>query len=617
MKIIELCQRSDIALPEIIRVMQTDPGLVGRVLKMANSPVFGRPRPVASISPDVLISIGIQSLRQIVLAFSLVNAHRYGTCKNFDYDTFWSHSVAMGVAAQLVGDDGRVAPPVEMFTCGLLAQVGRLALASIHPEKYSEILLQAQGKPGSHLASLEIEHFGLRHGEVTAAMMSDWGIPKFFTDAVLQFETPEQAEVEPNSRSARLIWTLHLAWRLSSLCFVSESECSLMPEMFDIGKHLGLEEIDIIRLGDQMIVQWKEWSSLLELVVHEVTNFSEINLPQESEEAYSPQFELLGTDKESGAMTILLVDDDPTVLLMLKNLLSRDGNEVHTASNGREALKMVLEYQPHIMITDWLMPEIDGLQLIRTLRETEIGRSLYCIVLTALRKDENLVDAFDAGADDYLAKPVDPKILRARLKAGLRVVRAQQRIQQERDRLLTNAMELSIANKLAEKAALTDSLTGLHNRRYAMEHLAREWAVSERYHQPLSLLMLDIDHFKVINDTYGHALGDAVLKHLANLLRDYSRRPDYICRIGGEEFLILAPDSTLNGAMHHAERIRNACEHNVFPSDFGDISFTVSIGVAQRSPAVGNFDQLLQLADQALYQAKHEGRNRVVAAPIK
>lgn len=622
MKLIELCQQSNVALPEIVHAMQADPGLVGRVLKMANSPMYGRLRPVVSLSPDVLMTIGIQSLRQVVLAFSLVSSHRKGQCREFDYQEFWSRSVAIGVAAELIGAETRIAPPVEMFTCGLLSQIGQLALAAIHHEKYGNALAEA-GDDHDRLLQLEEENFGLNHAEISAAMMADWGIPKFFSEAILYQELPGLAGFSENSRRARLILCFHLAWLLAALCFTDEAERpERMARIYPIGRKLDLDGEMLVSIANQMLVEWKEWSALLEIQVRNVASF-----PDSAQDAYYPdnmnetvvtsEFKVSMESQVHASADILVVDNDPASVELLKTILGSAGHKVYTAADGREALRMVLEHQPQIMITDWMMPGVDGQQLLRTLRETEIGRYLYVMVLTAQSGKEKMVDAFNAGADDFLVKPLDRTELLARLKAGQRIVTVQREVINECDLLRRNALQLTIANQRAEEAALTDSLTGLYNRRYAMDRLAREWVASERNHRPLSILLLDIDHFKTVNDNHGHNIGDIALKRLAEMLGEYSRRPDIACRIGGEEFFILVPETALPGALRQAERLREAFESKSINVEGIDLQLTISLGVAQKCAGMASPEELLKIADEALYQAKREGRNRVIAAPIQ
>jgi two-component system cell cycle response regulator len=194
------------------------------------------------------------------------------------------------------------------------------------------------------------------------------------------------------------------------------------------------------------------------------------------------------------------------------------------------------------------------------------------------------------------------------------MIREQQLLRREQEELRRRLLEVSIANQRAQEAALTDVLTGLYNRRHAMERLAQEWAESERGHRPLCLLALDIDHFKPVNDNYGHDTGDAALRQFADILRAFSRTPDVPCRFGGEEFLLIAPDTPLEGALHLAERIRAAIQNKVLVAEGISLHLTVSIGVAEKSAKYANLDQLIKAADEALYQAKQKGRNRVEKA---
>ncbi|MDP2821057.1 MAG: diguanylate cyclase [Sulfuritalea sp.] len=606
LKVMQLCQRDNISLTEIIHALLVDPAMVGRILKLANSAAFGRPRPAVALTPDVLMSIGIQSVRQVVLAFSLVSGNRHGQCPGFDYEIFWSRSAATGVATQLLGAATRAASPAELFTVGLLANVGRLALAALQPARYGELMAQAGGQFAPALTALEREAFGHTHVDVAAAMMRDWGLPKLFTDAVLFHETPEHADFAAESRSARLVNCLHLGARMAELCFMPQTECvAEFLKLLPLAQELGIAGDNLAALGDRLLHEWTEWSALLEIPVHKVAPFSTLTVTAEN--AAAPAAGILQH------LTILVVDDDPAMCLLLQKLLTAAGHTVHLARDGHEGLAQALHHQPQLVITDLLIPHQDGLQLIKSLRQTELGRSIYIIVLSVPEDDDKLAEAFDLGADDYLAKPVDGKLLQARLKAGMRIIREQQVLRQEQEELRRLLLDLSIANQRAQEAALTDVLTGLYNRRHAMERLVQAWAEAERGHRPLSLLMLDIDHFKAVNDTYGHDVGDAVLRQFAETLRTFSRVPDVPCRFGGEEFLLIAPDTALDGALQLARRIRLAVEHKTLIATGASVRLTVSIGVAEKMAKHANIDQLIKTADEALYSAKQRGRNQVVA----
>ncbi|MCX7164545.1 MAG: diguanylate cyclase [Rhodocyclales bacterium] len=604
LRVIELCQSDNVTLPEIIQVLQVDPATVGRILKLANSVAFGRPRPTVALTPDVLMSIGIQSVRQVVLAFSLVSGNRRGRCPGFDYEFFWSHSAATGVANQLLGAATRAAPPAELFTIGLLANVGRLALAALYPERYGELLAKAGGQFAAALTELEKGEFGYSHLDVAAAMMRDWGLPKLFTDAVLFHETPDLADSGPDSRSTRLVNCLHLGEGMADLCFVPQAERGdAFKKLLPLAQKLGVGDSSLAALGDQMLREWSEWSALLQITVHQVAPFSSLDVIAENALAAA------GVDLKQ--LSILVVVGDPGARRMLQELLSAAGHAVHVARDGHEGLAQALQLQPQLVITDLLMPRQDSLQLIKSLRQTEFGRSIYIIVLVNADDDEILTEAFDLGADDYITRPVDGKVLQARLKASKRIINEQQLLRQEQEELRRALLQLSIANQRAQEAALTDVLTGLYNRRHAMERLAQEWAEAERGHRPLSILSLDVDHFKEVNDNHGHDVGDAALCQFAAILRAFSRAPDVPCRFGGEEFLMIAPDTSLSGAMLLAERIRSAVQHTVLIGNDASLHLTVSIGVAEKSSKHASLDQLIKSADEALYRAKQNGRNRV------
>ncbi len=198
---------------------------------------------------------------------------------------------------------------------------------------------------------------------------------------------------------------------------------------------------------------------------------------------------------------------------------------------------------PQLIITDWVMPEMDGIEFCKALRQNPAWRNIYVFIVTAQESTERLVEAFEAGANDYLTKPINFKVLGARLWAAQRVVQLQEELEFDRQQLRKFAAELAASNQRLQKLALTDVLPELPNRRYANEQLDRQWALAERNGRPLACMMVDIDRFKQINDTYGHKVGDDVLKQVANVLRQTARKQDMVCRLGGEEFLVICPEA--------------------------------------------------------------------------
>jgi diguanylate cyclase (GGDEF)-like protein len=321
---------------------------------------------------------------------------------------------------------------------------------------------------------------------------------------------------------------------------------------------------------------------------------------------------------------ILLVDDDPASLQAEAQALIAAGHDVFTATSGEQALHLLREYGPPILITDWHMAGMSGIDLCRAVRYNDGIGFVYVIVLTSQFDTDALVQAFEAGADEFLPKPVNHIELLARLHAAHRIIRLQADLdRRNREVLLANARmaiatrDLEDANHRLRVLATTDELTGLINRREALHRLAQHWATSERYDSPLAVILLDIDHFKMFNDTHGHAVGDLVLREMSLTLRNACRTSDELCRIGGEEFLVICPYTSCDAATA-AERMRTAVESTPIRHRPGTpgLTVTISFGVAQRTSVTANPDELIHLADEALYAAKAAGRNcvRIAAA---
>jgi diguanylate cyclase (GGDEF)-like protein len=304
-------------------------------------------------------------------------------------------------------------------------------------------------------------------------------------------------------------------------------------------------------------------------------------------------------------MKLLVAEDNPLFQAMLQSLLTGWGYDVTIVSDGLQAWKMLdCEDPPQLAILDWMMPGIDGVEICRRLRAAAREPYVYVVLLTARTESGDLVEGMDAGADDYLTKPVRAHELRARLCAGQRIIELQEQLLQAREALRVQATY--------------DSLTGLLNRGSILKVLDNQMARSSRDFQPLSVLMMDLDLFKQINDTRGHQAGDAVLCEAASRMKASIRRYDSVGRYGGEEFLFVLPSCDLNGARVQADRIRNAIARTPF-SVCGDLlHVTCSIGLACRDrngPAA--IADLLHEADLGLYLAKDRGRNQVAVIGLE
>ena len=316
-------------------------------------------------------------------------------------------------------------------------------------------------------------------------------------------------------------------------------------------------------------------------------------------------------DPHQEPLKILVVDDDPMTLLNLKKMFESDGKIVYTAENGDDALSLALDTLPDMIITDWRMPRVSGIDLCKILRSTSITKHIYIIMLTGKETEEELVQALDAGADDFVMKPFTPRVLAARMKSGERIIRFQQTISHDREVIQKYAAKLAAANSKLETMAMTDELTGLPNRRSALNRLEEVVSESRRHNTPLSCIMIDIDHFKLINDNYGHNIGDRVLRKIADVFSTTARSYDMVSRIGGEEFLVICARSTLSDSRQLAERLRLAIHNLKISMDKHTIQVTISLGVAAWHDSMSTGDDMTKAADHALYQAKQRGRDRV------
>jgi two-component system cell cycle response regulator len=295
------------------------------------------------------------------------------------------------------------------------------------------------------------------------------------------------------------------------------------------------------------------------------------------------------------SMKLMLVEDSPLEQQHISGYLQEWGLDFVCASNGADAWRVLQGPDaPRLVLLDWMLPEVDGLELCRRIRSLgSDGSYTYIVMLTALEKKANLPIAMAAGADDYLAKPVDPSELRARILVGKRIVELQQSLR---------------------FAATHDFLTGLLNREEILGCLKREASRAEREEKPLAIILADLDHFKQVNDLFGHAAGDAVLKEVARRLQKDLRAYDLVGRYGGEEFLLILPSCPLEVAVRRANEIRLLVKNVPVVTTSSTIHLSISMGVTvTRMDQPLTLENLLQQADSSLYAAKNKGRNRVEA----
>jgi two-component system, cell cycle response regulator len=298
-------------------------------------------------------------------------------------------------------------------------------------------------------------------------------------------------------------------------------------------------------------------------------------------------------------MKVLIAEDEAVSRRLLEASLRRWGYDVLVAENGHEALEVVGQPDgPKLVIFDWLMPGLNGIELCQHVRSMPQEPYTYILLLTSKRDKKDVVEGLSAGADDYITKPFDPQELKVRLRAGKRIICLQD--------------QLIAARESLRHLAMHDSLTQLWNRTAIHEMLANEVARAKRESASLGVVLVDLDHFKNVNDTYGHPVGDAILCETANALRQATRPYDSIGRIGGEEFMVVLPGCNQLNSVSHAERLRWAISQVRVETAVGRVQVEASLGVAVLGKdGHGDAQGLVRAADEALYRAKRNGRNRV------
>ncbi len=301
---------------------------------------------------------------------------------------------------------------------------------------------------------------------------------------------------------------------------------------------------------------------------------------------------------ESDSLGVLVVEDHQETREMLALVVQGMGHRVYTATNGREALQELSQHPVDIVLLDVMMPEVDGLEFCRRVQADQKLQPLHIIMVSARDTLEDKVQGLSLGAADYLTKPFSLAELKARIGVAQRLVIAQRQLRRQK--------------ALLEQMVREDGLTGLYNRRYFEERAQEEWLRAQRYRRPLSLLLGDLDHFKKINDRYGHAWGDRVLKEVGQVLHRHCRRTDIAARLGGEEFAVLLLETRLEGARKVAARLGGALRVLAFDHPLGAFQISMSFGVASlESGHAQSFSRFLEEADKALYRAKNRGRDRV------
>ena len=301
-------------------------------------------------------------------------------------------------------------------------------------------------------------------------------------------------------------------------------------------------------------------------------------------------------------LKILVADDSPVYRKLMEQTLPRDQYSILFAETGKSAIELFKQHRPALVITDWVMPDVTGVEVCRQIRLGAQDSYTYIIIVTSVSEKENVVESLDAGADDYLTKPFHPKELLARVGVGRRLVDLHQQIDSQ--------------NRLLKELALTDALTGLPNRRAVEDWAKGQLSAAVRHAYSFWVVIADLDNFKVVNDTYGHDAGDTVLREFAAILKKRVRTSDICGRTGGEEFIMIFTHADeCNVGIIVARILRQLREHD-FSFGSKPVQVTASFGIAGfQGKGMPDFAKLMNQADEALYAAKRGGRNRIEVSP--
>ena len=619
LELLRLTGNDNVLIDDIIATVESDPALDGRVLKLVNSAFAAVSHRVGAVSVAVKL-LGTRTIKNLALGLSLLSNNRNGPCEAFDYERFWSESLARAVAARRLADQLGNFPPDEAFTIGLLGKVGRLALATVQPLEYARVLRLICADDWRETLDLERQTFGIDHNALSAEMMADWRLPDLFCEATRLQDAPEQSASQPAASAHQLARTLHLSGSVARMLVQPHNDLESGTALAEEAGKSGICGAILPQLFDSIRDKWRELGAIFSVSTHDVLPFEEIRRTPQPAGAATGDRELHALAPpdahrpDAEALSVLIVDDDPAALRLLERYLEEGGYRVMKAASAVEALDTDRVGAPQLIVTDWAMPEMSGLELCRRFRAYEGLGFVYIIVLTAHSEKNRVVEALDAGADDFLSKPYSREELLAHVRAGERIVRLEAKLAERSRELSYFNARLAAANDKLRILATTDELTGLGNRREALARLAEHWALAARHADSLACIAIDIDLFKNLNDTYGHAAGDSVLRATANVLRQTSRAGEVVYRFGGEEFLVICPRATAAATEKAAERMRLAVAATVTQFNGAQLSVTISAGVAERPASMPDAEDLLKAADNALYVAKQSGRNRTCVA---
>ncbi|MGE0073008.1 MAG: diguanylate cyclase [Thiomonas sp.] len=593
LELMRALERRDMGLRELAQIARKDPALVARMIQLANSAVFAGLRPAVAIEEAVL-RIGTSGLARLAIALSLVESSHTTTVAGFDLQRFWLTSIQRGLVFQYLSLRVGKMLSAEAFSLGLLAEVGQLAMA---------VTLGAQAVSPNAAASSaawrEWQHqrYGFDQTDASAVLLQHWGFPPLLAQAVRERAVPLTAG--DDSREAQL-----------ARCVALTRGLRLLPD----GTADDIQAVH--RLAVALDLTEDDLQGVLASAAHDMAGMASVFSLHLEQSEVDAEFDRLRRAlsnppllSDPVAEQVLVVAADADLRHGMRRVLEAAGHAVVECAAPPQALDIVQVQGTRVVVLDWTAGA-EMAVLCRRLR-LQHGPRLYLLALARDMDERSVLDALDAGANDVLFAPVLPQMLLAKVQTGARATRVLVSAEVERSASLHEQRSLEQRNAELLQAAGTDELTGLCNRRALDAFLPQTFDQARSQGQPLACLMFDLDEFKTINDRLGHDVGDRALRAAAHVLRQQSRSMDFVARVGGEEFLMLCPQTGEDAALRVAERIRAsvAQPQPELPP------LTVSVGVAVGPGNYADAAALVRAADQALLQAKRLGRNRVSLPP--
>ena len=590
--LMELMQQDDVGIADAAKLIRVDPVLTAKIIKIANSALYGKSRRVLAIE-EALMRIGLKVVVPLALGLTLANKP-FATPSNFDLHRFWAGSLLRAVTMHALAARTDRWPPADVFTIGLLCEIGSLFMACTAPVETAA--LASQNLHTAALLDQEKGYFGFDHRQLSAALLHHWRFPENIVSAL-----------EPHQHIANAKNSVERAGRLRALQAIVEDGRNITDWVLtdtpdqsitllqSAAKSWWFSDTRFEKMISEILAEWEGMADIFDQTVSPDL-FQKLDALRET--LIAGRLNL----QSSIPGPVLLVAKQTQDLDLLQQALKPEGYNIIHTDNAEDAIVLVYQKAPRIIILDWDMPGKTSAELCKKWRR-ELGPRIHLLILADTRNGDCTAEALEAGANDILGKPPSGNILVAKLAIAAQMVTFMAKLE-------SSCTDLTHKNHSLQALASKDVLTGLANRRGAQEFLGKNWRHAIRHQYPLSCIMLDIDYFKQVNDVHGHDMGDRVLQALGKLLLENARIGDLVARVGGEEFLILCPQSDVLEASLYAERLRQ--ETAQLQGDFPHI--TLSAGVAQMQPDMESPEALLRAADQALLLAKRRGRNQIIIA---